>query len=148
MITYAIFDNTFFQQKPWWLPHKLYNVVCKRSNPRSQEYMVHLVQELFQNVKMVNIDNIPQEANKVIVLYSDPIGLGYGALEKRILKQIKNIQVVNGRKRCFNLTSSTRYKMLLLRFLEITFLPELICLPWVLALGVVLSIKDSFMGKN
>ena len=53
MKTYAFFDNSFFTQKPWWLPIKLYNVIYQRSNPRTQEYMLALLSEKFPDAELI-----------------------------------------------------------------------------------------------
>lgn len=141
MKTYAIFDNSFFQKKPWYLPEKLYRAVCNRSNPRSKDYMLALLHENFPTAKLIDQDQISSPGN-IILLYPDSIGLGWKKVE-RLLKNQTNITVLNGRRRVFNLTSSIRKKLLLHRFFEITFIPEILLTPFLLFYGVIIAIKDT-----
>lgn len=147
MKTYALFDNSFFTHKPWWLPVKLYNVVCQRSNPRTKEYMLDLLREKFPDAELISADNLHQTGT-LVLLYPDAIGLGWGKLEKKCFKIFKEVSVLNGRRRCFNLTYMGHNKLLLRRVLEATFLPELIIAPLLLIYGVILAIKDKIEGKS
>lgn len=143
MKTYALFDNSFFSKKPWWLPQKLHNVVCIRANPRSKEYMINLLQEQFPEAELIDLRH-PRSSGQVVLLYPDAIGLGWGKIEKRVRNQTQELTVLNGRKRVFPLTVSVHRKLLLHRFLEITFLPEILLTPFILLYGTFIAIKDKF----
>ncbi len=147
MKTYALFNDSFFKEKPWWMPQKLYRVVCHRSNPRSKEYMLDLLREKFPDAEIVDI-NQTRSPGKIILLYPDAMGLGWGKIENRLKIQTQNITVLNGRKRVFEFTSSVRRMLLLRRFLEMTFLPELLLTPFVLFYGAFVATKDKFRGSK
>lgn len=144
---YALFNESFFKNKPWWIPGKLHNVVCLRANPRSKEYMIQLLNNIFPDAQL--IEDIPKDINgQLILLYPDAIGLGCGRIEKIVNGRFKDVIVLNGRKRSFILNTQTRFKLLLKRFLEVTFLPELIASPFLIVLCVVLCIKDKLAGRT
>lgn len=147
MEIYAIFNDLFFIKKPWWMPEKLYDVVCQRANPRAKEYMINVLCEKFPQAKLVDREMIPQSTKNVILLYPDSIGLGYGALEKKILGTFEVVTVLNGRKRLFLLTSGIRRMLFLKRFLELTFFPEIIFAPFLLVMGASLAVKDKLMAR-
>lgn len=146
MKTYALYNDLFFREKSKWMPQKLYRVVCYRANPRSKEYMLHLLNEMHPGVILIDDQNIPEKGEQVILLYPDSIGLGWGSLEKRCLKHFRYLQVLNGRKRFFKMTMIYRLKLLANRFLEITFLPELVFAPLLLIIGFLLVLKDKLAG--
>jgi len=145
MKTYALFNNAFFQRKPWWMPQKLYDVVCQRSNPRTKDYMLHLLYEKFPDAELIS-ECLSLPSSRVILVYSDSIGLGWGKLEKKCLKQFTEVQVLTGRKRIFDLTLLERCKLMFRRFFEITFFFELIIMPFLLIYGSILAIKDKIIG--
>ncbi len=145
MKIYALFDDSFFRKKPRWMPEKLYRVVCQRSNPRSKEYMLDLLREKFPDAEIVDI-NQTRSPWKIILLYPDSIGLGWGKIENRLKIQTKDITILNGRKRVFEFTSSVRRRLLLRRFLEMTFLPEILLTPFVLLYGIFVATKDKIRG--
>ena len=147
MKTYAIFDDSFFQNKPWWMPKKLHNVVSIRANPRSQEYMLELLQEHFPEATIIDIDS-PHENGQLFLLYPDSIGLGWGVLERKLLKNFKDIKVLNGRKRSFPFKSLIQFNLILRRFLEITFLPEIVLAPFLVMYGALLAVKDRIAGHR
>ena len=125
MKTYALFDDSFFKRKPWWMPEKLYRVVCKRSNPRSKEYMLQLLHEKFSGAELIDLGQ-PRSPGKIILLYPDSIGLGWRKIENRLKAQTQDLTVLNGRRRVFELTPSVHRQLLLRRFLEMTFLHVLV----------------------
>lgn len=145
MKTYALFDDSFFKIKPRWMPEKLYRVVCQRANPRSKEYMLNLLHDKFPGIELIDLKQ-PRAPGKIILLYPDSIGLGWGKIENSLKIQTQDIAVLNGRKRVFELTPSTRKTLLFRRFLEMTFLPEILLTPFILLYGISIAIKDKFRG--
>ncbi len=145
MKTYALFNGSFFKRKPWWMPEKLYRVVCQRSNPRSKEYMLKLLQENFPDAELIDWEQ-PRYPGKIILLYPDSIGLGWGKIENRLKAQIQPLTVLNGRRRVFELTPSVHRQLLFRRFLEMIFLPEILLTPFILLYGVFITIKDKISG--
>ncbi len=146
MKTYALFNDSFFKEKPWWMPQKLYRVVCHRSNPRSKEYMLDLLREKFPDAEIVDI-NQTRSPGKTILLYPDSIGLGWRKIESRLIHK-HEVEVLNGRRRVFEFTPSLRRMLLLRRFLEMTFLPEMLLTPFVLFYGAFVATKDKFRGSK
>lgn len=63
---------------------------------------------------------------KVILLYSDAIGQGFGPLENEIVRLGKTPFALNGRKRLFELTPRIRQKITLRRFFERYFISEVL----------------------
>ncbi|CAO5679945.1 MAG: hypothetical protein HEEMFOPI_01367 [Holosporales bacterium] len=146
MKTYALFDDSFFNIKPWWMPEKLHRVVCQRSNPRSRKYMINLLKENFPDAEIIDeTHSYPHE--QIILLYPDSIGLGLRKTEKKLITQVKNVTILNGRKRVFQLTPSVHKTLLLRRFIEMTFLPEILITPFIVLYGIFLAILDKFRGK-
>lgn len=149
MKTYAVFNDYFFKNNHWWIPKKLKRVICNRSNPRSKDYMNSLLKEKFPDVEIIGINNINNTENveKIILLYPDSIGLGWSNLEKEIIKNYNVIEVLNGRKRHFKLSKEVRIELLFKRFLEITFLPEILFTPVLIIYGIFLHIKHKIFGS-
>lgn len=145
MKTFALFDNSFFRTKPCWMPNKLYRVVCQRANPRSKEYMINLLHDKFPNAEFIDLEKF-NSLGKIILLYPDAIGLGWGKIENGLKINTQDIIILNGRKRVFEFTSSVRRLLLFRRFLEMTFLPEIFLTLFVLLYGALLAIKDKFIG--
>lgn len=145
MKTYVIFNESFFLKKPWWIPKKLYLVVCQRSNPRSKDYMMQLLRERFSEVEILDT-NQTYFLERIVLLYPDSIGLGWKKVEKKFIKQGIKVEVLNGRRRSFELTSAIRRQLSIRRFLEMTFLPEILLMPFLLICGVLLAIKDKLCG--
>lgn len=148
MTYYAIFNNDFFSEKPRWMPSKLYEVVCQRANPRTKQYMLDLLHHQFPDSKAVLLKDIPHTAEEVILLFPDAIGLGFNSLEKKCKDRFKRIMVLNGRKRQFILNDTMKRKLLLRRFLECSFLPELCFMPILLFWGLFFTLKDSLRGRT
>lgn len=148
MKTIALFRDNFFEKKPVWLPKKLHRVICERSNPRTKSYMTSLLKQHFLHAEICENLNIKLIANAtVVLLYQDAIGLGWSKLEKLCLKHAQTVMVINGRRRKFQLTRSTRRKLLLRRFLEITFLLEMLTAPVLLLAGSILALTDKISRK-
>lgn len=147
METYAIFDDAFFRKKPWWLPKKLYQVVVSRANSREKAYMHALLLEKFPKAKLIEAEHIPQDAENIVLLYPDSIGLGWTPIEGK-MKKYPNIYILNGRKRYFLLTIKTKIGLRLKRLLEITFLPELVFAPFLITLSIVWAMSDILRGRK
>ena len=122
-------------------------MICQRSNPRTQEYMLALLREKFPDAELIS-EGDSYQMGRIILLYPDAIGLGWSSLEKKYIKKFKEVNVLNGRKRYFSLTVMARIKLLPCRMLEVTFLPELIFAPCLLVFGSILAIKDKIAGRS
>ena len=83
------------------------------------------------------------EVDSVLLVYPDPIGLGFGALERKILSTgIKYVAVANGRSRLFPLTRRSRAVLQRRRFLAETRLPEIMAGIILLPIAAILAIID------
>ncbi len=87
------------------------------------------------------------ENGQLVLLYPDAIGLGWSPLERALRRRFNNVKVLNGRKRFFQLDGKELIQLRVRRFLEITFLPEIIFAPFLLIYGTVLTIKDKIRGR-
>lgn len=148
MKTYAIYHNGFFRDKPWWMPAKLHRVIVQRSNPRTLNYMKNYLERSYPGLSIVDAAKIPSDAHDLVLLYPDTIGLGWGQLEIELLPRFPRLKVLNGRGRIFSLDTSTRLRLRIRRFLEVTFLPELLFAPVLLAIGAFFALTDKFTGRS
>jgi hypothetical protein len=111
--------------------------------------MMKILQEQFPEAQLITEDNslVFHQDDHIIFLYADAIGLGWSRLEKKYMTHIKSATVLNGRKRRFLLNNLRRRGLMLRRFLEVTFLPEIIFSPFLLIYGSLLVVKDKIMGR-
>lgn len=145
----ALFHNQFFEKKPFWIPQKLYRVVCNRSNPRTKDYMARLADQKFQDVVLCDaIKQLKIDERNIVLLYPDSIGIGFFMTELRLFLKKKSLTILNGRGRVFELTAFSWICLLCKRFLESTFLPEFFLAPIVLIVAFLLTIKDKLVGHN
>jgi hypothetical protein len=98
-----------------------------KANPRDEVYMKNLFYEHFPHAQLVNAqkdsdwDSNLSQANSVILLYPDSIGLGYAKIEKKVFKkkgESASINVLNGRRRFLTLEPGMIWKLRWRRFLE------------------------------
>src|SRR4029450_10202054 len=107
-------------------PHALYRrAIWSKANPRNESYMLALFAERYPEGTFLNIDQTVDwrkqtgEADKIILLYPDSIGLGFAAIESEIARLKKpwaGVRVLNGRRRDFLLTDATRRRLRRRRF--------------------------------
>jgi hypothetical protein len=114
------------------LPERnLVDLYCKgfqyKANPRDELYMNILFDEHFPGAQLVYPqkdlawDRNLAEADSIVLLYPDAIGLGYSKIEKLVFKKKResaSVNVLNGRRRLFALTPSMLWKLRWRRFLE------------------------------
>jgi hypothetical protein len=130
--------------------------VWYKANPRDAGYMRALQQERLQAAEWVEavasdwIDRV-SNADKIVLIYPDAIGLGFGAIERAVLKHKKassTVDVLNGRRRQFSLTGATRAALRLRRLLERTMLLELLFIPVFIVVTPVLWTVDAVRGRT
>ncbi len=117
-------------------PRHLYQrAVWFKSNPRGASAMEQLFLELFPDGRFVDVAKTngwrreAADCDTVVLLYPDAIGLGFGAIERQVLRnRTRNgrTRVLNGRKRDFLLTPTVRRGLRLRRILERTMAGELL----------------------
>jgi hypothetical protein len=104
------------------------DVVRYKANPRSSETMKRMFTERFPAGNLVEFDlKIINQADEVVLLYPDAIGLGWGKAERKIRQQtLPNtlVSCLNGRGRYFILARRTQVSLRLRRMLEKTLLVE------------------------
>ncbi len=83
------------------------------------------------------------EVDTVLLVYPDPLGLGFEALERRIIAAgVRHAAVANGRRRLFPLTEHSRRALRWRRFLAETRLVEMAAGIVVVPLAALLAIFD------
>jgi hypothetical protein len=131
--------------------------VWYKANPRSAGYMRTLQQERFPDAEWVEVGagrdwlNRVSQAHTLVLLYPDAIGLRFGAIERLILSRktkSATVEILNGRRRQFKLTSLTRWGLRLRRFLEWTMLPEMVFIPVFIVVTPVLWTIDAVRGRT
>ena len=138
-------------------PRHLYRrAVWFKSNPRSASAMEQLFHETWPDGRFVNVSKTKgwrreaADCETVVLLYPDAIGLGFGAIERQVLRNRRGrhrARVLNGRKRDFLLTPPVRRGLRLRRMLERTMAGELLfVLVFLVATPLMLSL-DLVRGR-
>lgn len=132
------------------LPAKMVNVIRNRSNPRSKEYMRTQFLRKFPNGFFVEAKDLAKISpqNRYVLLYSDTIGIGFQAAEKKLLQSGVIPTVLNGRGRLFVLNAAALRRLRFKRILEVTFLPELLAAPLLILLGLTFAVMDFAKGRT
>jgi hypothetical protein len=125
-------------------PFRLWKkVVWYKANPRTADYMATLLKERYPGAQLLEVSeqmaNVSQ-ADLIVLLYPDSIGLGFSSIERELVRVAPGaqIKVLNGRRRQFAFDGPTRRALRFRRFLEWTMLVE--C-----AFGGVLLITTPFL---
>jgi hypothetical protein len=131
--------------------------VWYKANPRTAIYMRALQQECFSDAEWVDtrehsdwIDRLSR-ADKIVLLYPDSIGLGFGPVERSVLAHKLDwatVEVLNGRRRQFRLNDATRFGLRLRRLLEWSMLLELLFLPVFIVVTPLLWAIDAVRGRQ
>ena len=117
-------------------PRRLYRrAVWLNSNPRNAAYMKQLLGETWPGARFVDIRSEPawlngaKDCETLVLLYPDAIGLGIGAIERKVLRARRGrggVQILTGRRRQFALTRPVRRVLLMRRLLERAMLGEVL----------------------
>jgi hypothetical protein len=114
--------------------------LLERSDPRPPQYMRELFAERFPGGTVVS--DVPQrDADEIVLLYPDAIGLGFAAIERRLPRGIP-VRALNGRRREFALDRPTRRALRTRRALERSLVGEAIALTLFAALTPALLLSD------
>lgn len=127
-----------------------------KTNPRPGAYMRTLLAEHWPEARLVDVRSEPHWADalggtgRVVLLYPDAIGIGFGGIERRLLRLAtrRAITVLNGRRRVFPLDRSARRRLLLRRFLERSMLLECVFGALFLVATPFLVCLDLAMGRR
>lgn len=139
-------------------PAALYRyAVWYKANPRSAEYMRSLLAERYPDAEWTSTTEHADwparvaQADNVVLLYPDAIGLGFAPIERAMLankRRWAGVTVLNGRRREFLLNGATRLGLRLRRFLEWSMLPELLFLPVFVLATPLLWAMDLMRGRT
>lgn len=139
-------------------PLALYRyAVWYKANPRNGAYLRALAQEHYPDAEWVSTAEQPDwagriaEADTIVLLYPDAIGLGFASIERSVMAHKRDwsgVEVLNGRRRKFRLNGATRAGLRLRRLLEWSMLPELLFLPVFIAATPLLWAIDLVRGRT
>lgn len=145
-----------------WKDKNLKNIYNKgvhfKSNPRTFEYMKDLAEEKLDNCEIINLKD-PSELknidfdqyNEIVLLYPDSTGLGWQKIEAFMLNHVnemKNIYMINGRRRKIVFNKVNLLSLRFRRFLERSLFGEILFTLFFIVVTPVLLIKDLINGKK
>jgi hypothetical protein len=119
--------------------------LLNKANPRSPQYMRELFAERCPDGEIS--DDVPARADEIVLLYPDAIGLGFGAIERRLPPGVA-VRLLNGRRREFALDPPTRRALKRRRLLERAMLGELVALAAAAAVTPLLLVADLVRGRT
>lgn len=131
--------------------------VWYKANPRDADYMRALQCELIPDAEWVDTREQPDwssrlaDADEVVLLYPDSIGLGFNRVERAVMAHkaaSAAVGVLNGRRRKFHLNGATRLGLRLRRLLEWSMLPEFLFLPIFVAATPLMWAFDAARGRT
>lgn len=126
-----------------------------RANPRDPGYMRARLQETWPGARCLEVTERLDAAalgdtREIVLLYPDAIGLGWGRIERQLATVAPHavLQALNGRRQRMLLDPATRRALRLRRFLERTFVIELVAgLAMLIATPCLLAI-DLLRGRT
>lgn len=139
------------------LLEKYRRVVWHKANPRHEDYMKNCFFEHWPDGIFVNADTDSgwyhnlSEADTIVLLYPDAIGLGFAQIESRVAQAKKKwaaVRVLNGRKRSFLLTPFVRAQLVTRRFLERSMLGEIIFTALFIVITPLFVMIDRVKGRQ
>lgn len=135
---------------------KFTSAVAWRANSRDADYMSRLFAQNYPDGVLLDMQqdswrNQVSDAERVVLLYPDSIGIGWGVLEAQVASALPTsaeLRVINGRGRDFTLDAPTWVSLAARRALERTMLPELALTPLILVSTPPLLIYDWLRGRR
>jgi hypothetical protein len=135
-------------------PIALYRkTVWYKARPRNREYMHELFRLKYPDGRFICIDQSADwvvavsDADVVVLLYADAIGLGYSYLERQLHARTQPwtaVRVLNGRQRDFVLNRGTLWSLRMRRLIERAMLGEGVFLLLFVFVTPFLLLKDLF----
>jgi hypothetical protein len=131
--------------------------VWYKANPRTADYMRALQRERFADAEWVDTNEHPDWTNRIsqadviLLLYPDSIGLGFAPIERAVRAhklEWATVEVFNGRRRQFRLNGVTCLGLRMRRLLEWSMLPELLLLPAFIVATPLLWLFDALRGRT
>jgi hypothetical protein len=126
-----------------------------KANPRPAAYMEALFREAHPDGHFFDASgdqgwtDALDADDQVVLLYPDPLGLGFGTTERAVLRRShRTPAVLNGRRRSFLLDAPTRRSLQLRRALSWSMAPELVLTVVMLVASPVLYVLDAARGRT
>jgi len=155
---YSPWPAAGFERPPRSQPLEQYRyAVWYKSNPRDAAYMQALLRERYPDAAWVDArDGADWQAavgcaDRVVMLYPDAIGLGFGRLEREVAfrrRTAATVEALNGRRRRFRLNAATRLGLRLRRAVEWSMLGEFLFLPIFVVMTPILLAIDLVRGRR
>jgi hypothetical protein len=121
-----------------------------KANPRDEGYLRELFAQRYPDGRIVALPREAAGADRVVLLYADAIGLGWGPVERAVRRAAPDaeLRVLNGRRRDFALDRATRRRLAVRRAAESSLAGEaLMTVAFVAATPVLLAI-DLLRGRR
>lgn len=125
--------------------------------PRDEAYMRALFESRYPGGRFIDVDDDPDwmgalaDATTVVLLYPDPIGLGFSPLERRVRSALSPpaaLRVLTGRRRSFLLSRSARGHLAVRRFLTRFLVAEAVLGTVVLLVTPAFVLTDRLRGRR
>ena len=139
-------------------PVQLYRkTVWYKLHPRNFEYMRGLFHERYPNGTLVSLDESKdwlssiKDADVIVLLYADPIGLGFSDVERLLDGRTPPwaaVRILNGRRRDFVLNRGTLWALRMRRLIARLMLGEMVFFVIFLFVTPWLLVRDLVGGRN
>ena len=121
-----------------------------KANPRDETYMRALFAERYPDGRLGGAEDVAG-ADRIVLLYPDAIGIGWGPVERALLRrasQRTEVRVLNGRRRDFVLDRRSRQRLELRRWLEAALVGEALASAAFVLITPVLVAWDVLRGRR
>jgi hypothetical protein len=121
-----------------------------KANPRDESYMRELFAERYPDGRVGGPGDVAG-ADRIVLLYPDAIGLGWGQVERGVIRQAApgtELRVLNGRRRDFVLGRGIRRRLRLRRMFETALVGEAAATVGFLVMTPPLLLWDSLRGRR
>jgi hypothetical protein len=121
-----------------------------KANPRDEAYTRALFAERYPDGRLGGPEDVAG-ADRIVLLYSDAIGLGWGPVERGLIRQAglgTEVRVLNGRRRDFVLDGRARRRLELRRMLETALVGEAMGTVGFALVTPVLLLVDWLRGRR
>jgi hypothetical protein len=121
-----------------------------KANPRDEAYMRALFAERYPDGRLGGPDDL-SGADRIVLLYSDAIGLGWCSVERAVIRRASpgtEVRVLNGRRRDFVLARRFRRRLEARRALEVALVGEAGATVGFLLITPMLLLSDLLRGRR
>jgi hypothetical protein len=125
--------------------------------PRNEAYMRKLFESHYADGKFLNLHEDPdwreriRQADRVVLLYPDPIGFGFSRVEREVRKRnprSAELRFLNGRSRTLPLSGKVRAQLALRRLLIRFFVFEALAVIPFFAATLYFAASDAVRGRK